>query len=430
MSGHDAEEYLLSFARKRACRDSPFRREHTLERMQRFLDYLGNPERAIPHAIHVTGTSGKGSTSLFLGSIIFEAGYRVGCMTSPHPNYIGERWMIDMCPMTHTELGIFVERHRRTIDAYTRRLPETDRISFFELVTALGFLWFAERSVTWAIVEAGVGGRCDATNVLPHKDIAIITNLGLDHTKKLGNTIEKIAKEKCGIITPESLVFTRATQPSVRRIIGKAKTTPVHVTGEDFHGVQFSFKKKIYHIPVIGRHQAENAALAIEVAQSLGIPISTIRDGLSHVQLPLRMEVISKNPWIIIDGAHNNDKMKATVDSILAIGKGARVHVLLGFSTGRDTSSILRQIMRLAPASIACTRQTQNPYVRVVPPTHLAKKLDDLSLNIPIRSFARPDNALSWVKTQMKKGDILLVTGSMFLAGQLRLHWAKNYDHN
>jgi len=222
MNQHQAEQFILSLSNiERKEYLSPYTQHDLyLKRLQFFLDLLGNPEKKIPHYIHVTGTSGKGSVCLMLDSILRADGRKVGTLTSPHASVIQERWTINGKMMTGKDFAEIVTEIKPKFDEYIRKSPY-DMVSYFEIMTAIALYYFAKKKVEWAILEVGMGGRYDSTNVIPHKDIAVITNIGLDHTEVLGNTKEKIAYEKAGIIKRGCAVFTAEKNKKVLRVIEK-----------------------------------------------------------------------------------------------------------------------------------------------------------------------------------------------------------------
>ncbi len=428
MTYTEAHQYLLSLEnlpRKEYLRD-PKACELYLKRLQFFLDILGNPERRIPHYIHVTGTSGKGSVCSFLHSILNAAGKKVGSITSPHPTYLYERWQIGNRTMTQKEFVVLVEKIRPLLDQYVRTSPY-DMISFSELMTAIGLLYLAQKKVEWAVVEVGLGGRYDATNVLPWKDAAVITNIGLDHTEILGNTKEKIAYEKAGIIKSGARVFTMDNNPKVLRVIAKecekTKTTLVQVKGTKIkdQGLSnsFSYHNQSFNLTALGKHQINNAILCINIAESIDISITAIKKGIENTIQPIRMEIVSQNPTIILDGAHNPDKIKTTVETLTMRQKGS-LHLVLGFSGDKDARALIKQLVALKPASIACTRNTINPFRKVADPKFIQTYMQRLVPGAKTELFLDPEDALAWSKQQAEKKDTVLVTGSIFLSGQLR----------
>lgn len=405
-----------------------------LKRLQFFLGILGNPQRHIPHYIHVAGTSGKGSTVNFLSSILRREGHKTGSLTSPHQSAITERWSINGRHITRADFAALVSDVQAHLDTYIRKSPY-DMISYPELMTALGLLHFAREKVQWAVLEAGCGGRYDATNVIPKKDAAVITNIGLDHTDILGNTKEKIAYEKAGIITRVCKVYTAETNSRILAVIereAKKKRArlitltniPSSVTVSRA-GTSFEYCGARYSTNAIGRHQAINAALAISIARDLSISEAAITAGIALARQPLRMEAVSQNPLVILDGAHNPDKMKTTVaaipDILAAPARPIPVHLILGFSANKNISAMVRLLAKLNPASVACTRNTINPFRAAAHPKDIQKKVRAAMPHAATECFLTPADALAWSKKLASKNSLVLATGSLFVSGELRL---------
>jgi len=415
-----------------------------LKRLQFFLDLLGNPEKKIPHYIHVTGTSGKGSICLMLDAILRADKRKIGVLTSPHASNIQERWSVDGKNMSSKDFAEVVTEIKPKFDEYIRKSPY-DMISYFEVMTAIALYYFAKKKVDWAILEVGCGGRYDSTNVIPNKDVAVITNIGLDHTELLGDTKEKIAYEKAGIIKPGCCVFTAEKNRKVLRVIEREckknkvrleiSNSPNYLISNKITNSKlqkdYHLSSIIYHLSQLGKHQIANASLCATIAKHLKIPNKTITLGLKRVKLPLRMEIVSKNPIIILDGAHNPDKMKTTVASVspLLVGEGAGVrshrtknlHLIVAFSSDKNISRMIKQLASLKPASIACTRQTQNIFRKVANPRLIANLFKKLLPKTKIEIFLDPQDAFLWSKKQANKNDLLLITGSMFLSGEIKI---------
>ena len=412
-----------------------------LTRLRFFLDLIGNPEKAVPHYIHVAGTSGKGSVCAYLHNVLRASGRKTGLYVSPHPGRLTERWQINGRPMGETEFAKIMEFFKIKLAEYIRVSPY-DTPSFFELDTAVALYYFAEKKVEWAVIEVGMGGRFDATNVLPWKDAAVITNIGLDHTEFLGDTKEKIAFEKAGIINQGGAVFTMEEDEKVVAVIKKEcvrKKTKLRITNYELRicdngidGSDFLYKNNRYHLNAIGVHQVKNASLVIDVAEYLGFPMVAIKKGLASAYQPLRLEVISDRPLVILDGAHNPDKMKTTVEAIKHLrknGKSAgkknddfgRIHLVVGFSEDKNVKFMIRQLASLRPATVAGARNTDNPFRKVAAPQDIrflfAKNLDAI---VKTEIFLDPMDAFQWAKSNAKKNDIILATGSIFFSGEIR----------
>ncbi len=414
MTPQEAEQYLVSLSNmpRKEYMDDKAKTNEYLTRIQFFLDIIGNPEKQIPHYIHVTGTSGKGSVATYLSSILQASHKKVGLTISPHPTILRERWQVNNKMMTEKEFVAIVKKLKPALDEYARTSP-FDMISFFDITTIIALIYFAEKKVEWAVIEVGLGGRLDSTNVIPRKDIAVITNIGLDHTDLLGDTKEKIAFEKAGIITCPCDVFTMDENKNVLEVIQK----------------QCQKKKaKLHTLPLSGgarggqSHKEKNILLCTQIAEHLGLPKKAIQTGIQNAIQPLRFEVVSQKPFIILDGAHNEDKMKSTVQTALQLKKN--VHLVVGFSEDKDAVTMMKLLATLKPKSIACTRQTSNTFRRVAHPKILMNFFKKHCPQADIGLFLDPVEAFAWSKKQIKNSDILLVTGSIFLSGELRTNQA------
>ncbi len=434
MNVSEAEQYLIRLSklnRKEFMKD-PAHCDVYIKRMQFFLDILGNPEKKIPHYIHVTGTSGKGSVTNMLDSVLRASGKKVGATISPQTTYITDRWRVQGKTMTDKEFISLTMRMKEALDIYIRTSPY-DAISFFEITTAITLLYFAEKKVEWAIVEVGCGGRFDATNVIPQKDIAIITSIGLDHTEIIGDTKEKIAYEKAGIISAGCHLFTQEKNTAIRNILYKEadgkKVNSTYIPTNaakhislDWRGTTFAFDTLKLSLPCIGIHQAHNAALVASVARHLGISDEDITQGLASVQQPIRCEVVCVRPYTIIDSAHNDDKIKSTVRTILSlpIKKTTKIHLLVGMTHGKTVQSMMRELSKIKPIRIACTRQTLTDLRIPENPASLALLAKKYMKGTEVETFIDPYDALAWIQKGLKKDDILLITGSGFISGELR----------
>lgn len=438
MTFSEAEHFLLSLANmpRKEYMTNPKACVLYLNRMQYLLDLLDNPEKRIHSVIHIAGTSGKGSVATFLHGMLCAVGLRTGLTISPHPTNITERWRVGNKDMTKKEFVEMIAILKTALDRYIQTGPY-DMPSYFEITMAMAFLYFAHKRVAWAVVETGCGGRYDASNVIPpeHKKIAVITTIGLDHTEILGDTKEKIAYEKAGIIVPGCRAYTMEKNPNILEIIRKeCKKNHVllHQTSTNIKnietaigGTRFVYREKLYTLSSIGSHQAKNAALAIDVAESIGIDTHAIRLGLQNAVQPLRMEVVHTQPIIILDGAHNQDKIKSTVRTVsdLLRSKHAdqtRVHLLVGFSDNKQWKKLMRQLAALRPKTIHCTRYTNNPFRTAADPARIAAVARQYSPDALITMSLDPAIALTQAKKTLRKHDILLITGSIFLSGELR----------
>lgn len=402
-------------------------------RLRLLLKLLGNPEEKIPHFIHVTGTSGKGSVCSYLQAILSASGQKTGLFISPHPTYLTERWSINGRPMPAAAFIKIIQKFEIALREYAVAAPD-DTPSFFELCTAIALVYFAEQKVGWAVLEVGAGGQLDPTNIIPRKDAAVITTIGLDHTEMLGNTKIKIARAKAGIITTAAPVFTLEADPKVRRIL--------HTTAAKNHapftvverppnfkiglkGTRFVSDGQKFSTKAIGAHQAGNAQLALTVAQTLNFSNRAIKTGLATAAQPLRFEITHTRPYIILDGAHNPDKITSTVETMRALKsnpthKIKNLHLVLGFSADKNFTQMIKLLATLQPTTVACTHNTANPFRPVASPADIALAVRRYAPAATTEIFLDPATAFTWSRAHTKTGDAILVTGSIFLSGELR----------
>ncbi|MBI1810618.1 MAG: bifunctional folylpolyglutamate synthase/dihydrofolate synthase [Nitrospirae bacterium] len=340
-----------------------------LDNTVRLLSLLGNPQEKF-HSIHVAGTNGKGSTSAMIASILQTAGFKTGLFTSPHLVSFTERIRVNNEEITESDVVSLAEEIRFKIQDSRFKMTPT----FFEFITAMGLLYFKRKNIDWAVVETGMGGRLDATNVLL-PEAAVITSINYDHSEFLGNTISAIAEEKAGIIKDGVPVITSAQEPSVMDAIKKKteeKNAGLFIYGRDFSaaikaedtsGSVFNYNGgnnfEDLAISLPGRHQVLNAALAlktIEVISQKPLPNTsrlnpdTIRAGLGNIKWQGRLEFVSKEPPILIDGAHNPSAAKILADSLKEIffKKYRRIILVAGVMSDKDIRGIMAPLLPLA----------------------------------------------------------------------------------
>lgn len=335
-----------------------------LERITALCHALGDPQKKL-RAIHIAGTNGKGSTSAMLSSILREEGYRVALFTSPYIYEFGERIQIDGVPISDADLCRVIEKIRPYVDAMD------DRPTEFELITAAAFVYFAEAEVDYAVIEVGMGGRLDATNVLDCPLLSIITGIALDHTAYLGDTVEAIAREKAGILKRGSAAVCGMMDEDAANVIfeiacsqdiycGFAHAPAMRITSITPRGCKFSYRRRRrVRIPFAAVYQPCNASLVLDACDELrrrGVKIRerSIRRGLRKVHWPARFEYFSRNPDVIFDGSHNPEGIAATAESIRALYKG-QVLLLTGVMRDKDLGSM---IVSLAPITerVYCVR--------------------------------------------------------------------------
>jgi dihydrofolate synthase/folylpolyglutamate synthase len=396
-----------------------------LNSTENILAQVGSPHRKL-RCIHIGGTNGKGSTAAMLSSILKQHGFKVGLYTSPHLVRFTERFRINDEEASSERILDVFERIRGVLDD---REPPT----FFEVVTAMGFLYFVEEEVDWAIIEVGMGGRLDATNVIEPK-VSIITNVAYDHQEYLGNTLSAIAREKAGIIKEKTPVITGARQPVV---VGVLKATsskhhaPLFRLGTDFRvrrnteGGSFQYQGLRRRWPslevnLIGPHQAGNAAMALAALEvlekegELAIDPAAVERGLCNVYWPARLEVLEKDPLIVLDGAHNPPGAESLRDSLKNCFKYRHLHLVIGIMADKDIRGILRRLLPLAETAIF----TQPRYTRAANPENLRR----LARPYIQKHYVIPDlaSAIQQAKQLAGPDDLICITGSLYFAGEVK----------
>lgn len=399
-----------------------------LSRMNRLLEYCKNPHLGL-RAVHIAGTKGKGSTAAMLASILRTAGFSVGLYTSPHIYDIRERIQINGDWISEADVTRLLNRLHPYLEV-AKHGGETYAPTFFETFTVIAFLYFLERRVDFAVIEVGLGGRLDATNVLRPLACAI-TPVSFDHTDKLGTELPKIAWEKAGIIKPETPVVSGVQRPDALDVIRARSaelSAPLHVVGEDVQiesgGDTFAvttWRRRLdaLTVPLVGRHQQENAAVAVGLAELLcerGVAISDahIRRGLAAVRWPGRIQTVSTDPETIVDGAHNEASVQVLAD-VLAGLPAKRTIFVVAIARDKDIPSIMRV---LAPCGdeFIFTR-TKNP--RAAEPEDLKSRLLEAAPRKSVHLAAAPVDALALARRLASPADRIVVTGSMYLAGDV-----------
>jgi dihydrofolate synthase/folylpolyglutamate synthase len=406
-----------------------------LDRMRTLLRLLGQPQDRF-RIIHVAGSKGKGSTSAMLAAILQQAGYRTGLFTSPHLCRVEERIQVDGAPVTEDELTALLYDTAQA----ARQLDQPP--TFFEIATALGFLHFARRRVEMAVVEVGLGGRFDSTNVC-RPLVSLITSISFDHTRLLGNKLASIAMEKAGIVKPGRPAVSGVTAAEPREVIEmicRGRGAPLWQLDRDFSfqylpGLVTAVSTRQPRVTVTvgrhawpemelglhGKHQAANAAVAVACVARLrqqGIHVSdaAVATGLAGVFWPARLEVMDRKPLVVLDCAHNHASVDALIQTLDESFPHSRRLLVLACANDKDLPAMLRG---LAPhfAHAYLTRFTSNP--RSAPPEQLAELLTQIG-GLPYSSHATPEEAWRTARAAAGPEDMIVITGSVFLAGELR----------
>lgn len=377
-----------------------------LERMRELLHRLGDPQKNIP-TIHITGTKGKGSTAAMTASIARAAGLTTGLFTSPHLVKVEERIQVNGEPIPGADLASLMNRVRPVVEMMD--LGPFEPITFFEIVTALGWLHFLSRKVDLAVVEVGLGGRFDSTNVCSPR-VSAITSIGYDHMAQLGRTLDEIAYQKAGILKSGVPCVSGVTQPSACEVIRRIASE----TGSPLHEIAESFELS-HRVGLLGEHQRRNAAVAIAAIGLSGmhIPPAAIALGLEHVVWPARIEVVRHDPVVVLDCAHNVPSVEALVRTLRCIFPAAKRKTCVFAVSGDKQYDAMLPVLADYFDEFVLTRYGNNP--RCVPPESLADLLPG-----SVRRMIRTPAIDAWDFAKSSSSDLIAITGSVFLAGELQ----------
>ena len=409
-----------------------------LKRMEHLLSLVGNPHTKVD-TVHIAGTKGKGSTATMLARMIEANGYKVGLYTSPHVVDLHERIIVNSEMISRTAMLGLLNRIYKAVETVSK----TSAPTFFEIMTALAFMHFADAKADVAVIETGMGGRLDSTNVIKPKVVGI-TNLSFDHQKQLGNTIGEIAKEKAGIFKPGVPIVTVQQDPDAMRVLkaqAAAVKAPFSVTGVDIdfsHRFETSSEhgphnrvclttptSKFEHlrVPLLGIHQAVNCGLALAMLDKLkacGFDIDNDKTiaGLAKVKLPGRMEMICEDPRILIDGAHNAASIRALM---YAIGQSIpydSMIVIFGCNEDKDANGMLHELQFGADKVIF----TRSNSAKAKSPDELVEMYAAISGKM-CQSAPAIGEALRLAKSAVGKEDLICITGSFYLIGQAKVRF-------
>jgi len=431
MNYQQAEDYILSFTDYEKIPGIAYTAaNYDLRRMEKLLQPLGNPHLGAK-TVHIAGTKGKGSTAAMISQTLISAGYKTGLFTSPHLHTLRERLRINGDMISETDFAALVTEIKPIVESINKK-ADFGELTTFEILTAVLFAHFKRNKVDFQVVEVGLGGRLDATNVVK-PDVCVITSLSLDHTEILGESIAKIAAEKAGIIKPGCIVVSAPQVAEAAQLIKEvchrqgAKLIQVgenitwRNTGTDLCRQTLTVKGKrgTYNlaIPLLGDYQLENAATAlaaVEALISLGANISShdISQGFGQVKWPGRLQILSREPTVVVDGAHNAYSMKKLVENIKKYFSYKRCFVIYGTSCDKDIAGMARELKTLGSNIII----TSSSHPRAASVSSLMETFNELHIKP-----SRKDNvaaALSQTLGSAEKTDLILITGSLFVAGE------------
>jgi dihydrofolate synthase/folylpolyglutamate synthase len=428
---HQALDYLYSFVDYSLKKSSELAKaDFHLDRMFALMEALGSPQKDYP-IIHIAGTKGKGSTSALAAAALQAAGYKTGLYTSPHLQDYTERIQVNEQPVTHAGLVELVEQVKEAV----ARIP---RLTTFEITTAIGLLYFARQKVDAAVIEVGLGGRLDATNVVLPK-AAVITSLSYDHMAVLGNTLTAIAGEKAGIIK-ESVPLVSSPQKEEALLVLERVARERHATltlvGRDVHFEPESHsldgqslrvwtdgqKSVRLSLPLLGLHQVVNAATAFAVLKISGLGISdeAIQRGFAAVSWPCRFEVVRREPPVVLDSAHNLDSFEKLAQTLDDYFPGRNVTLLFGSSEDKDIAGMLQALKPRLERIIG----TKAVHPRALEPGSIVETAR--GLGIPAEQAAPVSAALQQaLDLSAKDGSLVLSAGSMFVTAEAKTAWEK-----
>ena len=435
----DAERNRVAGPRQKAI--------YNLERMERFVERLGQPHRRVP-ALHIAGTKGKGSTAAMCESALRAAGLSTGFYSSPHLHTFRERLRRDGQPVSEEVFARLVDelwplRHPGQPGADNPEAPG-EAVTLFEFLTGMAFCCFAEAAVEVQVIEVGLGGRLDATNVLDAA-VAVITSVSLDHTQVLGDTVGEIAADKAGIIKPGAVAVIAPQSPEALApllsacervgarpvLVGRDITweplppsagNPPHPAHPRRQGLRVYGLRHTYELelPLLGEYQQENAATAVAAleavaeVQGLALPPDAVAAGLAAVAWPCRMEVLAERPLVVADGAHNPYSVASLLRTLPGSLPHRRLLVVAGFSRDKNVAEMAGSLAAASGTVFAAASR----HPRSLPPDELAQLFRACGAEaIPA---ATPAQALAQARSQAGEDDLILATGSLFLAAEVR----------
>ena len=423
MTGQEAQAYIWSLGWERHVPG--------LTRIRALMELLGNPQKRL-RFIHVAGTNGKGSVCACLASVLTAAGYRVGLNTSPHLERFHERIRVNGEEIPDEELGRVMDRVRPAAEAMGEHPAE------FELITAAAFLHFLERRCDIVVLETGLGGELDASNVIGTPELAVLTAMGMDHAAILGPTLRDVAAAKAGIIKAGGTVVSRGGCPEADEVFRQAcrergaalaelDLSRLKVRRLGLEGSEFGFAPwENLALPLAGAYQAENAALALTAIESLmkkgwNIPEGALRQGLAAVRWPGRFEILGRDPVFLLDGAHNAHGMRAAVESLRAFFPGRKLAFLLGVMADKDAGEMVELLAPLAERAFVV--RPGSP--RAMAPEALCALLAERGVEAWPRDSV--EEGMEAALAAAGKDGVACALGSLYLCGAVRSAWLKRH---
>lgn len=402
-----------------------------LERIGEMMEQLGNVQEDLKF-IHIAGTNGKGSVSAMLSSVLTAAGYRTGLFISPYIMRFNERMQVNGMPISDEELAEIVTEVQPVAESMAERPTE------FEIITAAAFVWFARQKCDIVVLETGLGGRLDATNLISKNVCAVITNLGMDHMEYLGNTLGEIAGEKCGILKPGCPVVAYRSAPEAMKVIrARAKELECPVRTADFgkikalsadlQGQTFQYKQfPELTVHLLGAHQLKNAAVALETISVLRkagweIPDEAVVQGMDATRWPGRFEVLQDNPLVIVDGAHNPQGVESLIAAVKEYLPGQHIVCVTGVLADKDWKPMMDRLKTVVSDFVAVTPDSP----RALGNVRLARYLTDREHWVSVADDV--EKGLTGALERAKAtGGMVLACGSLYMAADVRRFFGRN----
>ncbi|MFW6105188.1 MAG: bifunctional folylpolyglutamate synthase/dihydrofolate synthase [Chloroflexota bacterium] len=431
MNYRQAEDYLNSFVNYEQIPGITYAGAgYSLEHLEELLRRMGNPQLAA-NTIHIAGTKGKGSVAVMTAQVLSGSGYKTGLYISPHLHTLRERISIDGSLISEADFAAGMAEVKPFFESL-KQDSNFRQLTYFEALTALAFTYFKKKQVDFQVLEVGLGGRLDATNVASPL-VCIITPISLDHTQILGNSLEEIAREKAGIIKSGCWVVISPQPEEAAAVIANIcleKEAKVVQLGKDviWHKVSGDLdqqslviegrtSKYQVRIPLLGDFQLENTAAAVaalEILSSEGFAISAanITQGLARVKWPGRFQILQQNPTVLIDGAHNVSSMRGLVSNIKAYFSYKRIFLVFGTSCDKDIPGIVNELVSLSPQVII----TRTAHSRAAAPSTIVTEFSKHGINAETRKTVT--EAISRALSLADRTDIICVTGSLFVVAE------------
>lgn len=402
-----------------------------LERIRTLMDGLGNVQNSLKF-VHLAGTNGKGSTSCMLASILQKAGYKTGLFVSPFIIRFNERIQINGQHIPDEKLAKIIERIKPVADAMPEGAME------FVLITAAAFVWFAEENCDIVVLETGFGGRVDSTNIIETNECAVITNIGIDHTDYLGNTIEEIAYEKACILKQDRPVVAYASEQGAMDVLtayaiehGNSMTvadfTAIEAISADLTGQRFRYKgSEVYDIRLLGAHQQKNAAVVLETVEILrglgwSIDDTAVREGLREARWPARFELLHTDPIVFVDGAHNMQGVESLRAAVAEYLGDRRIVCMTGVLADKDWQQMMGVLQSFASDFITVTPDSP----RALQNTDLAAYLSETTQWV--RSAETVAEGVDLALARAKEtGSVIVACGSLYMASEIREYFGRN----